>query len=99
MVFLPSTNPDANALVESGEFAVQRSTNAFAQIPVDQSIEQTVNKDTKLKGQHCRKEPETKNYTTVDDYSSDRAQTTAACGTLAGVSVSSAPEQHRVLQI
>ena len=92
---LASTNPDANALLESGEFAVQRSTNAFAQVPVDQSIEQTVNKDTKIMGGIVGKSLKPRTVKRWMTTAHDRAQTTAVCGTLAGVSVSSAPEQHR----
>lgn len=90
-----STNPDANALLESGEFAVQRSTNAFAQVPVDQSIEQTVNKDTKVMGGIVGKSLKPRTVKRWMTTAHDRAQMTAVCGTLGGVSVSSAPEQHR----
>ena len=50
MVSLPKSHPDANALLEAGEFTVQRSQNSFAQVPVDLSIEQSINRDTKTKG-------------------------------------------------
>ena len=40
-----------NALLVDGQFAVQRSANsALAQVPVDQTIEQTMNRDSKTKG-------------------------------------------------
>ena len=42
MVSLAETHPDAHALLEAGEFAVQRSPNVFAQVPVDMAIEQSI---------------------------------------------------------
>ena len=51
MTLLPQTHPYANTLLENGQFAVQRSPHgAFAQVPVDQTIEQTMNRDSKMKG-------------------------------------------------
>ena len=51
MTLLPQTHPYANTLLENGQFAVQRSPHgAFAQVPVDQTIEQTMNRDSKTKG-------------------------------------------------
>ena len=51
MVLLPQTHLYSNALLVDGQFAVQRSVNsAFAQVPVDQTIEQTMNRDSKTKG-------------------------------------------------
>ena len=51
MVILPSTHPDAYSQMERGEFAVQRSRQSpFAQVPVDQALEQTINRDTKVNG-------------------------------------------------
>ena len=44
-------NLHVNTVLESGQFAVQRSSNnAFAQSPVYQMIKQTMNRDTKTKG-------------------------------------------------
>ena len=34
----------------SGEFCVQRSSNAFAQVAIDHAIEQTINRYSKTKG-------------------------------------------------
>ena len=48
MVLLPQTHPYSNALLVDGQFAVQRS--AFAQVPVDHTIEQTMNRDSKTNG-------------------------------------------------
>ena len=51
MVILPSTHPDAYSQMERGEFAVQRIRQSpFAQVPVDQALEQTINRDTKVNG-------------------------------------------------
>ena len=50
MVQIEKTNPQAFKELKAG-FAVQRSTgNGFGQVPVDQTIEQTVNRSSKLKG-------------------------------------------------
>ena len=51
MMLLPWTYIQANAVLESGQFAVQRSSNsAFAQVPVDQMIELTMNRGSNTKG-------------------------------------------------
>ena len=51
MVLLPETHPEAHALLENGDFGVQRTTShGFSQMPVDQTIEQTLNRSTKTKG-------------------------------------------------
>ena len=51
MIRLETTHPEAYALLNSEEFAVQRSSDSkFAQVAVDMAIEQTVNKDTKTPG-------------------------------------------------
>ena len=51
MLCLSSTHPDAHDQLMSGEFAVQLSSNsAFSRIPHDQTIEVTINKDTKTSG-------------------------------------------------
>ena len=50
MTLLPQIHPYANTLLENGQFAVQRSPHgAFAQVPVDQTIEQMMNRDSKTK--------------------------------------------------
>ena len=49
MVSLVDTHPDAHALLEEREFAVQRSHKVFAQVPVGMAIEQSINQDTKPK--------------------------------------------------
>jgi hypothetical protein len=50
MLSLDSEHPEAYKHFLLGEFAVQRSTNAFAQVPRDQAIEQTLNRATKTRG-------------------------------------------------
>ena len=51
MIQLPSTHPVANENMQSGEFAVQRVVGtSFSQVPVDQTIEQTVNRHSKIPG-------------------------------------------------
>ena len=48
MVNLRATHPTAYQELRRGQFAVQRSSgNAFAQVPVDQAIEQSLNSDSK----------------------------------------------------
>ena len=51
MIQLPETHPEAQIMLENGEFGVQRTTeHGFSQMPVDQTIEQTLNRSTKTKG-------------------------------------------------
>ena len=51
MISLPSTHPEAHKMMEHGDFGVQKTTDhGFAQVPVDQTIEQTLNRSTKTKG-------------------------------------------------
>lgn len=48
---LPITHPDVHAEFMAGKFSVQLgSVNPFGRIPVDQTIEETVNKDTQTAG-------------------------------------------------
>lgn len=85
MVSLATTHPDAHALLEAGEFAVQRSCNSFAQVPVDMAIEQSINRDTKTKGGvigcSLRRGAVQRWITTAHD----RAAITVACRCLAGI--------------
>lgn len=51
MLALKYNHPSAHQAIEAGDFAVQRSSwNGFGQVAVDQTIEQTINCDTKSKG-------------------------------------------------
>ena len=51
MIQLPETHPEAQMMLENGEFGVQRTTEqGFAQLPIDKTIEQTLNRSTKRKG-------------------------------------------------
>lgn len=46
MTQLPSEKTDIHAALMNGLHSVHRSTGTFAEIPVDQAIEVTVNRDT-----------------------------------------------------
>ena len=50
MMSLKDRHPAAHEAFQAGDFVVQRSGNAFSQVAVDQTIEQTINRDTKSKG-------------------------------------------------
>ena len=50
MMTLESRHSYVHRQLCNGNFVVQRSSNSFAQVPMDQCIEQTVNKDTKTQG-------------------------------------------------
>ena len=51
IVLLPQTHPYYNALLVDGQFTVQRSANSsFAPVPVDQTIDHTMNRDSKTMG-------------------------------------------------
>ena len=51
MLALKDTHPEAHKMLSEGEFGVQRtSSHGFSQLPVDQTIEQTLNRNTKTKG-------------------------------------------------
>ena len=51
MTQLKETHPSAYEQLAPGEFAVQRSSGkAFAQVGVDQSIEKSLNQDSKTEG-------------------------------------------------
>ena len=48
---LPETHPQVFRALQQAQFAVQRSRGeTFSQVPIDQTIEQTRNRDTKTKG-------------------------------------------------
>ena len=51
MGHLEKSHPAAYRELKQGQFAVQRvQGRAFAQMPVDQAIEQSLNRDTKTRG-------------------------------------------------
>ena len=51
MVLLPETQPEVHEYMTSGGFCVQMGQlNPFGRIPVDQAVEETVNKDTQTAG-------------------------------------------------
>ena len=47
---IPDTHPQTHTYLSSGGFCVQRGNHSFSRLPVDQTIEQTLNRDTKTKG-------------------------------------------------
>ena len=61
---LPDEHPEVHEFMRNGGFSVQLSNdNTFGRIPVDQTLEETVNKDTqtpggKKKGKVTAYEPE-----------------------------------------
>ena len=50
MVMLDESQPDTKKEFDAGNFDVKQSDHPFSQVAVDQSIEQTINRDTKIKG-------------------------------------------------
>ena len=50
MLSLENKHPDVYEAFVQGNFSVQLSKNCFSKIPVDQSIEMTINKDTQTPG-------------------------------------------------
>ena len=76
----------ANALLEAVEFAVQRSHNVFPQVPVDMAIKQSINRDTKSKGEVIGSGLRCGNVQRWIATAHDRAAITAACYSLAGIS-------------
>ena len=51
MSHLPEEHPDAFTYVRSGRLSVQlKNSNPFGRVPVDQTCEETVNKDTQTSG-------------------------------------------------
>eukprot|EP00112_Aurelia_sp_Birch-Aquarium-sp1_P022105 Seg6119.1 transcript_id=Seg6119.1/GoldUCD/mRNA.D3Y31 product="hypothetical protein" protein_id=Seg6119.1/GoldUCD/D3Y31 len=51
MMSLPTTDPEIDEYLKASGFSTQMSErNTFGRIPMDQTIEETVNKDTKTPG-------------------------------------------------
>jgi hypothetical protein len=50
MLNLPTSNPDIHEQMIAGNFATQRTSQPFSQTPMDQTLEQTLNKNSKTKG-------------------------------------------------
>ena len=50
MVTLDINHPETKEQFDQGNFVVKRSHHPFSQVAVDQSIEQIMNRDTKVKG-------------------------------------------------
>ncbi len=54
MTRLPQDHPDVHLQLMNGGFSVQLGKiNSFGRIPVDQTIEETANKDTQTAGGRC----------------------------------------------
>lgn len=87
MMLLAEKHPVALEAFQAGEFAAQRSTGSFTQVAVDQTIEQTINRDTKSKGGIIGFSV---NKGAVQRWlltSHERAATTQACREIAGISM------------
>jgi hypothetical protein len=72
MVRLPQNHPEIYAYLENGGFSCQIGpVNTYGRIPMDQTIEETINKDTQTvggtKGFSTRKNAVSKYYITADD--------------------------------
>ena len=72
MACLPQTHPELHAYLENGGFSCQIGpVTTFERIPIDQTIEETINKDTQTaggtKGFSTRKNAVSKYYITADD--------------------------------
>ena len=50
MMELPDRAPDIHQHFMNGNFVVARTAQSFAQVPVDQALEQTLNRDSKTSG-------------------------------------------------
>ena len=61
MTNLPETNPDVHRAFQQGQFSVQRSSNnPFGRIPIDQTIEVTVNKGHSDSWRDIRVQPQSR---------------------------------------
>ena len=50
MTLLPNSNPSAHEQLQAGDFAASRTGKPSSKVPVDQTLETTVNKDSKGNG-------------------------------------------------
>ena len=85
MATLNATHPHAHQALTNGEFAVQRSSQPFVRVPVDQSIEQTVNRDSKTSGGIIGFSTKLAAMQRWIQTAHERAGLTTACRQLAGV--------------
>ena len=85
MTNLPSTHPDAQFALATGELSVQRTNHSFSKVAVDQAIEQTVNRDSKTSGGiiGISTNPSATQRWILTAY--DRAAFTSCCRDLAGI--------------
>lgn len=94
MMSLPDSHPAVHEAMVSGEFCVQRSHSPFAQVAVDQTIENTVNRQCKTKGGIVGF---TRNPGAVQKWlinAHNRAQVVENCKSMAGFS-QQCPSQHK----
>ena len=75
MINLPTTHPDVHEYLADGDFSTQiRDDNPFGCIPMDQTIEETINRDTQtpggIKGFSTKKGDVSRYYITADDRAS-----------------------------
>ena len=85
MSTLSSTHPHAHQALTQGEFGAQRSGVPFAQVPIDQTIEQTINRHCKTSGGivgFSTKPSATQRWLLA---AHDRAEATSSCHRLAGI--------------
>ena len=84
---LKDVHPSSYEAFKAGDFVVQGLGNAFSQVAVDQTIEQTLNRDTKSKGGIVGislKKGAVRRWLRT---SRERAAITQACREMAGMSV------------
>ncbi|XP_065185837.1 uncharacterized protein LOC135816571 [Sycon ciliatum] len=84
MECLPESHESAQESLVSGDFCVSRSRNSFARVPVDQAIEQPINRDSKGRGGIVgfSKKPGAVHRWILTTH--ERASLTSACSKLAG---------------
>ena len=95
MRVLESTHPQTHEQLMNGHFAVQlSSTSPFAKIPEDQTIEETINRDSKIPGGIIGKSRHPQAVGQWVDTAADRSQITDNMRNIAGIS-ESAPGLHK----
>ena len=95
MVQLPRSNYAAHEALQAGDFVVARSTKPFAMIPVDQTIEQTFNRESKTP---CRITGFSRNPGAVERWvltGHESTKAAGACLDLAGLSQDASHTRHK----
>lgn len=98
MATLHLTHPEAFENLSSGNFVVQRGSKPFSQVPIDQTIEETLNKATKVKGGIIGF---SMNKSAVHRWTitaHERARITEMCKDMAGISDTSNTGSHKEAQ-